>query len=417
MVEFYEILVYILAYIGLFATSFYVVSMIKSYKKSIYPPKDDKTVTIIIPAYNEEKSIARTIESALSIDYPKNKLNIIVVDDGSKDKTYEIAKKFQSKKFPIVQVFTKPNGGKGSALNLGISKSKSEIIISMDADTFTNPDCLKKMIGYFHSKDVMAVTPSMGVYQPHGILQRIQQVEYYMGVFLRKSFSTVNAIHVTPGAFSAYRREFFVKHGDYEVGNITEDLEICLRIQSNHYLVENAPDAAIYTIAPNAFKALMYQRRRWYTGLMKNLWTYRHLFGPKYGSLGTVVLPVAVTTIVLSVILTVYLIIKTLIETKQDLLDLIAINFQFNNWMEINSFVLEHFFYSVFSQKLFLITILFLFLLGFYMYFSRKKMLYSEGIRLSFVFFIAFYSLLFTFWWILSFIYVLFNKKVKWRES
>ncbi len=236
--EFYTILVYILAYIGLFATSFYITSMIKHYRKPEPLPKDDKTVTIIIPAYNEEASIARTIQSALELEYPKDKIEIIVVNDGSKDKTYEIAKKFEMARGIRVKVLTKPNGGKGSALNFGIKHSKSEIIVTMDADSFARPDSLRRMVGYFYSKDVMSVTPAMGVHNPKGILQRIQQIEYYLGVFLRKSFSTINAIHITPGAFSAYRREFFLKYGGYDERNITEDLEIALRIQSKNYIIE-----------------------------------------------------------------------------------------------------------------------------------------------------------------------------------
>ena len=411
----YNVLVYILAYIGLFATSFYIVSMIKHYKKIEPAPADDKTVTIIIPAYNEEKSIARTIKSALSVDYPRDNLEIIVVNDGSKDKTYEIAKRFESSKLPKVKILTKPNGGKGSALNLGIKKARGEIIFTMDADTFVMPDAVKKMVGFFHEKKVMAVTPAMGVYKPKSIWQRIQHIEYYIGIFLRKSFSTINAIHITPGAFSAYRKIFFLKHGGYDEKNITEDLEIALRIQSKDYIIENSPTAVVYTIAPKEFKSLMRQRRRWYTGLIKNFWNYRRLFGFKKGPLGMFVLPVAIMTIALSVILTIYLVIKTLSNIKDHLSLLNSINFQFNNLIELNSYIFENFLYSFFSNPLILITILFIFLLGFYLYFARKKMRYQESVKLNFVLFIILFTLLFTFWWIVSSFYILLNKRVVWR--
>ena len=416
VITFYEFLVYIVAYIGLFATSFYVIHMIKSRKK-VYVMKDDKTVSIIIPAYNEAKSIAQTIDSALALDYSKERLEIIVVDDGSKDDTYKIAKKYETSDFPIIRVFTKLNGGKGSALNFGIDKSKSDIIITMDADTFANPDALKKMIGRFHSPEVMAVTPSMGVYKPKGILQKVQQIEYYLGVFLRKSFANINAIHVTPGAFSAYRREFFVKYGGYDTTNITEDLEICLRMQSKNYTVENAPEAVIYTHVPNKFKSLMYQRRRWYTGLTSNLWAYRHLFSPRYGALGILVLPNAVISVILSVFLSFYAVVLAFIQTRKDLLNLIAINFQFKNVIELNSFVFTHFLYTLFSLKIFLITLLFLTVMAFYLYFSERKMKHKEGVKISFIWFLYLYSLLFAFWWFISFVYTLFKKKVEWREN
>ena len=229
--DFYNVLVYILAYIGFVASSFYVINLFAYYKRRQSERESiEKKVTILIPAYNEEKSIEKTIKSALSLNYPKDKLEVIIIDDGSKDKTYELAKRFASNQNLVVKVLTKKNGGKGTALNLGIKNASGEIIVSMDADSFVSPDALKKMVYYFKNEKVMAVTPSMGVYKPSGFLQRIQQIEYYMGVFLRKSFATMNAIHITPGAFSAYRKSFFEKYGGYDEKNITEDLEIALRI-------------------------------------------------------------------------------------------------------------------------------------------------------------------------------------------
>ena len=265
-----------------FVCNFLLLAKLRNIKKGNIPQEaEDKTVSILIPAYNEAESIGKTIESALALDYPKEKLEIIVIDDGSKDDTFKLAKKYKSNKWPKVRIFSKSNGGKGSALNLGISKAENEIIVSMDADTFVQKNALKKMIACFYSDKIMSVTPSMGVYKPESILQRIQQIEYYMGNFLRKSFAIVDSIHVTPGAFSAYRKEFFQKHGGYDVGNITEDLEIALRIQKLGYRIENAPEAVVYTIVPKTFKALIIQRRRWYTGLTKNLYHYKELFGIK----------------------------------------------------------------------------------------------------------------------------------------
>jgi cellulose synthase/poly-beta-1,6-N-acetylglucosamine synthase-like glycosyltransferase len=417
MTDFYNILVYILAYIGFFASSFYLVSLLTYYrKKKLDATSTKRKVSIIIPAYNEERSIIRTIKSALSIDYPKENLEIIVVDDGSRDRTYSLAKQIASKNSNI-RVFTKKNGGKGSALNLGIKHARGEIIVSMDADSFVNPDALQKMAAFFDNPKVMAVTPSMGVYKPRTFWQRIQHIEYYMGVFLRKSFATVNAIHITPGAFSAYRKSFFVKYNGYDEHNITEDLEIALRIQSKHYIIENSPHSVVYTLAPSTFKPLLIQRKRWYTGLIKNLWAYRHLFGFKKGPLGTLVLPVAVSTVILSVILTVYVVLRAISHLRDELLSLASINFRFQDSFELNSFVLKTFAYQLLSSPTFLISCLFILLLIVYMLFSRKQMKYTESIKVNFVIFIFFYSLLFAFWWIVSAVYVAFNKKVVWREE
>lgn len=416
--DWYIILAYTLAYIGLLATSFYIINLFFYYRLKKEPKEaDDKTVSILIPAYNEEKSIERTIKSVLDLEYPDERIEIIVIDDGSKDRTYEIAKRFASSRGRKVKVLTKPNGGKASALNFGIERAKGEIVVSMDADTFVRPDSLKKMIGFFTSRDIMCVSPSMGVYRPRGLWGRIVQIEYYMGVFLRKSFATMNAIHVTPGAFSAYRKEFFLKYGGYQEGNITEDLEVALRIQSNHYIIQNAPKAVAYTLSPESFKSLLYQRRRWYVGLMKNLWAYRRLFGFKHGPLGYIVLPVAISTILLSVSLTIYVIVRALTEAWNEVASLSTINFEFHNYFEVNAFFFESLFFSIFSRPVFVISILFLLLLAFYIFFSKKQMKYRDGVVLNFILFVFLYSLLFTFWWIVAFVYLIFNKKVAWREQ
>lgn len=417
LTEIHIFLIYTLAFIGLFGTSFYILSLFSFYKTPVKLSSEIKTVSIIIPAYNEEKSIVKTIKSALSLNYLKDKFEIIIVDDGSEDNTYALAKKYESATHPIVKVFSKKNGGKGSALNLGIKNSKSEIIVSMDADTFVEKNALTHMVAHFYNDRVMAVTPSMGVYNPKNFLQKIQQVEYYMGVFLRKAFATVNAIHVTPGAFSAYSKKFFDKYGGYDENNITEDLEIALRIQNKGYIIENAPDAVIYTMSPLNFKELLVQRRRWYVGMIKNLWNYKELFGYKKGALGLVVLPIATITVILSIVLVIYLVIDALMNLKNELIMLNSVNFKFRNPFEIDKYILENFFHNIFSQPVFLISFLFLFLIGFYLYFSRKKMKYTESLKFSFLFFILSYSFLFVFWWIVSIFYVVFDKKVVWREK
>jgi cellulose synthase/poly-beta-1,6-N-acetylglucosamine synthase-like glycosyltransferase len=131
-----EFLIYFATYLGLFVASFYILSLLENRKNSpleIKPHSELPFVSIIVPAFNEERGIAGTIESALSIDYPKEKLEIIVVDDGSKDKTYEIASKYQSQ---IVKVFRmEKNSGKGAAMNLAIKKARGEFIVTMDATT------------------------------------------------------------------------------------------------------------------------------------------------------------------------------------------------------------------------------------------------------------------------------------------
>ncbi len=418
--DFYAILVYISAYLGLFVMAFYFLSL-KSYnkKQKFYSSEKEQTVSIIIPAWNEEKSIERTIRSALNLNYPKEKIEIIVVDDGSTDRTYELAKKFVGLNGFNVRVFKKENGGKGSALNFGIKKSKSEIIVSMDADTFVEPDALGLMVSKFYNDDVMSVTPAMGIYKPKSIWQRIQQIEYYIGTFLRKVFASTNSIHVTPGAFSAYRREFFVKHGGYDENNGTEDLEVALRIQSKGHIIENVPEAIIHTIGPRTFKQLLVQRRRWYTWQIRNFINYKHLFGFKAGILGTIVLPMAVISVILSIVLTSYSVVKILIELKKELFFLSSINFQFNDFFEISSFLsgefFQRFFYETLSQPIILIGFVFLLITIFCLVFAKRKMKFKGFLVLNFFLFIIGFAILGLIWWIISIIYFIFNKRVNWR--
>ncbi len=413
-------LIYILSFLAFFVTSFYILSMRDYYKRRKVPLEaTDKTVTIIIPAYNEEESIEKTIESALALDYPKNKFEIIVVDDGSNDKTYELAKKYVSSKDVRVRVFTKKNNGKGSALNFAIKRSKKDIIISMDADTFAEPPALKRMVAQFYHDKVMSVAPSMGVYKPKGILQRIQHIEYYLGVFLRKAFASVDAVHVTPGAFSAYRRSFFVKYGGYDEGNITEDLEIALRIQSHDYVIENAARASVYTIAPKTLRGVIIQRRRWYVGWMRNFWNYKRLFGIKKGVLGTITLPMAFISIFLSITLTIYSLIKVLGEIRKELSFLESINFEFDNIFELSQYVSKEFFvkmfYTLFTQPVFFIALFSVGMVVFYLVFSRKKMHYKEKIFFNALIFVFSYAASYSFWWLIAIVYVIFNRKIVWR--
>ena len=261
----------------------------------------------------------------------------------------------------------------------------------------------------------------MGVYKAKGILQRVQQVEYYLGVFLRKSFAVTNSIHVTPGAFSAYRRSFFVKYGGYDEGNIVEDLEIGLRMQSHNYILENSPKAVVYTLVPKTLRDLLIQRRRWYTGLMRNLWDYRRLFGPRKGALGMIVLPLAVITITASVLLTSYTFIKVLLEIKKEVVMLNSINFEFSTIFESNWYFIKTSFEKIFltlsTNPIFLFGLFFVIVSIFYLHFARKKMRFQETVKVSLIFFLMFYSILFTFWWIMSFIYVVLNKKIIWRAE
>ena len=407
--------IYVSIYLGLVATTFYILSYHsdkKSKGKMLFKDNELPKVSVIIPAFNEEKSIGQTIESISKSNYPKRKLEIIVVDDGSNDRTLEIARKYKSK---LVKVFSKENGGKGTALNLGISKCNGEIIFSMDADTFVGPNSLKEMTRYFKNPEVMSVTPTMLTHNPKGIYQRIQQAEYLFGLFIRKAFSSVNAVHVTPGAFSAYRKYFFDKYGGYDEENITEDLEMSLRIQYEGYSIEYSPEAPAYTITPNNFKELLIQRIRWYTGLMKNTWKYLGIFGRSRGDLGLFVLPVAWASIFFSIFAISYLIYSIIKGVFEEIIFLNKVNFDFGNVFEINKYILERAIFQILTNNVLIFFVFLVIILWFYMSYATKKAAKVKGLPITVAVYFIFFALLFGFWWLVSIFYVLFNRKVKWR--
>ncbi|MBA7660354.1 hypothetical protein ES703_68356 [subsurface metagenome] len=274
---------------------------------------------------------------------------------------------------------------------------------------------MKKMVRYFKNKDVMCVSPAMVIHNAKSILQRIQSIEYLLGLFLRKTFAALNAIYITPGAFSAYRKSFFDEYGGFDEGNITEDLEMALRIQFKGYIIENCPEAPVYTIAHKRFKPLLIQRRRWYFGLIKNLLNYKKILSSKYGDLGIFVIPVAGISIFFAVFITVYLFFKTIFQIKNELLFLQSINFDFLNLMNINFYVIERFLFLFFTKPVVIFILFFVCILGFYLYYASKKIGKTSGLIINIPLFFLFFAILFGFWWVVSIIYALFTKNVKWR--
>tara|TARA_Y100000310_G_scaffold205303_1_gene205659 strand:- start:422 stop:1669 length:1248 start_codon:yes stop_codon:yes gene_type:complete len=414
--DFIQIVIYISIYVGLFATSFYILSFIadRGREQELFTDEELPKVSVIIPCYNEEESVTATLKSITSSNYPKGKLEIIFVNDASIDKSLEIARNFKSK---IVKIFDrkKNSGSKAAASNYGFSKATGEIVVSMDADTIVDSESLIRMVRFFKNKKVMAVTPAMILMDVKGILARIQHVEYLMGLFLRKAFASVNAIYITPGAFTAYRKSFMDKHGVYEEGNITEDLEMALRIQSKGYVIENCPEAPAYTVPMYNFKDLLIQRRRWYFGLIMNLLKYKKVISIKYGDLGAFVIPVAIFSIFLALIVTGYLFFKIIFDVRKEIDFLQSINFDFANLYDLNYYIIERSLYHLVSNPTVLFVLLFVFILLFYLFYAQRKVGKSLELLINVPIFFALFAILFAFWWMVSIFYAVFIGSVKWR--
>src|SRR3990167_5061031 len=295
-------------YISLFISLFFEVFLLITYLEVREELKIEETnlgralkyfptLTVIVPCFNEEKTAARTIESILNLDYPKDKISIIAVNDGSTDKTLGVLKTFENNS--QITVLSKENGGKTTALNLALENVNTDLVGCLDADSFVLPDTFKKIVPFFEDEAIMAVPPSIRVHEPQNILQHIQRVEYSWSIFLRRILSSLEAIYVTPGPFSIFRTRVFRELGGYRVAHNTEDLEIALRMQKNRYKIVNSHGAHVYTKTPSTFPALYKQRVRWVYSFINNAFDYREMFfNKKYGHVGIFILPITASSIV-----------------------------------------------------------------------------------------------------------------------
>ena len=255
------------------------------------------SVTIIVPSFNEEKTVTATINSLLNLDYPKDKLSLLLIDDGSTDTTFQVMNYF--KDHPQIQIFRKENeGSKFAALNFGLEKTKTDLVGCLDADSFVAPNALKLMVPFFADSEIMAVTPSIKIHEPKNILQYIQKMEYIWGVLFRRMLSSMGAMYVTPGPFSIFRSKVFQELGGYRHAHHTEDMEMALRMQKNGYKIVDSVGAHVFTVAPDKLKDLYKQRVRWSYGFLNNALDYRDMyFNKKYGHVGMFILPIATLSI------------------------------------------------------------------------------------------------------------------------
>ncbi len=255
-------------------------------------PVSYPSVSIIVPVWNEEKTVLKTISSILNLNYPQNKLAIVIVDDGSTDNTWNVVQSFEG--HPQIKLLRKENGGKHTALNYALEQINTDLVGCLDADSFVHPEALRRIVKKFEDAEIMAVTPSVRIQNVKGILGMMQNTEYIFGIFLRKVFSHLNAIYITPGPFSIFRRRVFNEIGYYRKAHNTEDMEIAMRMQKNRMKIGNAHNAFIYTVAPTTLYKLYKQRLRWTYGFLKNAFDYREMFfKPQYGHLSFIVLPAA----------------------------------------------------------------------------------------------------------------------------
>jgi len=400
--------VYLFTYsIMIYCSVLWFTVFFKNRKKMFSNPKPKRlpSITFLVPAYNEEKNIGKCLQSILNLDYPKNKLKVIVIDDGSTDNTPRIVKKFKK-----VKLIRQKNSGKAAALNNGLKYVKTELVACMDADSYPEKNYLLEMIGYLEKKNVVAVTPAMKVLNTQTIIQKIQWVEYLWQIFLRKIFNFFDCQYVIPGPGSVYKTFVLKKVGGFEVGNIAEDTEIAFRIIDKGYRIENSINAYVYTEAPSNFKGLYKQRIRWYRGYIQNVVKYsKMVFNPKYGNLGFFLLPMNFVWMFILSFLFFSQIFTLLWNFAQYFISWYHIKFAvILPEMRVDIFLID--FYTYFF---FLFLLLTLFTLWLSIVFSGEKVDLKK--KLSFYLsYILIYPFLISIFWILSIIYELAGVKKKW---
>jgi len=250
-------------------------------------------VAVLIPAYNEEKVIERTVRAALASIYPN--LRIILIDDGSKDGTLEVAQHAFARDVASgrVLILTKPNAGKAEALNFGLEhlRADEEIFVGIDADTIIAPDAISYLVPRFVNPRVGAVAGNAKVGNRVNLWTRWQALEYITSQnFERRALNTMGAVSVVPGAIGAWRTAAVLESGAYHTDTVAEDADLTMALLQNGYRVEYEDLSLAFTEAPVNANGLMRQRFRWSFGILQAVWKHRSAFARK-GALGWVALP------------------------------------------------------------------------------------------------------------------------------
>ncbi len=290
-------------YSALFVGLYFQVFLLLSFLSSSGAKKPEKlklkqrhfpSVSVIVPCYNEEGTVERTLRSLLALSYPEDKLKIIVVDDGSRDNTWQVIQQFKDEK--RMMLLQKQNeGSKYHALNHGLRYADTDLVGCLDADSTVDVQALRasvaKLIEY---PDMMCVMPAMTIESPKTIWQHMQKVEYEMLTFGKHVLYLLNAVWCAPGPFTLFRKSVFDTLGGYEEAHHTEDLEICLRMINHGMKIGFAENALVYTHGPATFRKLVKQRIRWIYGFVKNMQDYSFmLLRRKFGHIGLVILPIS----------------------------------------------------------------------------------------------------------------------------
>ncbi|MFA7192472.1 MAG: glycosyltransferase family 2 protein [Candidatus Paceibacterota bacterium] len=409
---FYVIVFYSLAFCSVYVQVFFLVTFFEKRRSIVkHPDILELTrypeITIVIPCYNEEKTVSKTVESLCNLDYPKDKLSIFLIDDGSTDGTWDIFKKFEN--IPGISIFKKENGGKHTCLNLALEKTNSEFFGCLDSDSLVHPQALKRIVNMFNNdENAMAIVPSILVLNPKNILQSAQKAEYEMAIYIKKMLGFMGGIHVTPGPLSIFRKKVFDDLGPYRKAHNTEDQEIALRMQEHGYKIDHCPDSYVYTITPDSFIKLYKQRLRWVYGFIKNMIDYRRLiFRKKYGTVAFFTIPSGLISII-----SVLFIFSTLLYNVYQFIYNKIIQVGVVGFSNSYSFKFDWFFFD--TKTIFFFSIILYVLLLSAMIIGRKMVNEKRALSINVLYFIVIYSIIAPFWLFRAIFNSIISKESSW---
>lgn len=337
----------------------------KDFGKAKYP-KRFGSVTVLVPVYNSMGTIQNCMKHIKAIKYP-GKLELVFVDDGSTDGSRD----FLEKQKGIRLIKLKKNSGKAIALNTALKTIKTEFVACMDSDTYPEENVLLKTLGYFEEEKVGAVTCLILPDKKGSLLHRIQFFEYATSFGLWCTIlSYIDSMSMIPGPMTVFKRKVFDVVGDYDPNNLTEDMDIGLRLQEHGFKIRTCYEAVALTDVPDTWKKLFKQRDRWYRGRIFNLMIHNNLFFNKENkSLGFFSIPYLFSLELISMVLLVRLAILFL----NNALTMIAsevIAFSATNAVFVT---IPHFFMTS-TAIFFFFSYFFVFL---YIYFSLKTVNYK----------------------------------------
>src|SRR3989344_2548468 len=296
----FNLYIWILCFVSAFVSILWLILNYYSnkYKKEISLLNNHPFVTVAVPAFNEQEVIASTLRSIFNQDYPKDKLEVIVVNDNSSDDTIKEINKFvKETNFNVKLINHNKNKGKGGALNTALKIAKGEFFCVYDADSISSKDLLKNMVPYFYypeNKDVGAVVAITLIKNTGNWIEKMQVLEYVMAAFTRKLMGSADISQIT-NALSLFRTKILKEIKGFDEENLTEDFEIAMRLRYNNYRIVMCEEGRFHTSVPKKIRSVWRQRVRWFRGFIYNNNKYKSMIlNKKFGLLGLFQIPLEI---------------------------------------------------------------------------------------------------------------------------